>query len=131
MTRIVDFAAEVGQDPATIGAYMKHHKMQYDRKTGLTDEQIAELSKQYKKPSDVVAVDNESREQLLVAQAEIIRLKDEIISLTKQASKIELLEDLQAKQEQRQEELAAELTEARQEIERLKNRSLWQRLMNK
>lgn len=144
--RIVDFAEERNVDGATVGAYMKNHQMKYDRKTGLTDNQIKILSEKYPLPAaEVVVMDNESRDkllesqaQLLKAQAEISHLKDEIIRLTEQTAKIALLEDMQSKQEQREQELTAEvqskdveLIEARHEIERLRKRGLWQRIVNK
>ena len=150
--RIVDFAKERNVDPQVIGAWMKRHDMPYDKTKGLTKKQIEQLSEQYPPITEVIAVDNESREALIQAQQDIIRLQAEIVNLTKRSAKLELLEDLSQRQQEQMQELQeqisakdteisikdndlstkdAELEEAKKEIERLKSRGFWDRLFNR
>ncbi len=151
--KLVDFARDRLVEPQTVRIYMKHHGMEYDTEHGLTDEQIKELSEKYPEPAQKIVeqIEDATTKALLSAQDEIIRLQKQVQKLTEdtarmllleektqaltdtnreQAERIEKLKVDKAVSDKEQEHLQTKVTEQEQEIERLKSRNLWQRILN-
>lgn len=131
MTSLTAFAKERNVDPKAISIYMKRHKIDYDKSKGLTDEQIAMLDKVYPVPKPVVVVNGldieeerklreeleQTQKKLAIALDSLNKAKDSILELTEKANKIEFLE--------------SKADEQQQELERLKSRTLLERIFNK
>lgn len=151
--KLVDFARDRLVEPQTVRIYMKRHGMEYDTEHGLTDEQIKELSEKYPEPAQKIVeqIEDATTKALLSAQDEIIRLQKQVQKLTEdtarmllleektqaltdtnreQAERIEKLKVDKAVSDKEQEHLQTKVTEQEQEIERLKSRNLWQRILN-
>lgn len=151
--KLVDFARDRLIEPQTVRIYMKRHGMEYDTEKGLTDEQIEKLSEKYPEPAKKIVeqIEDATTKALLSAQDEIIRLQKQVQKLTEDTARMLLLEEKtqaltdtnkeQAEQieklkvdkavsDKEQEHLQTKVTEQEQEIERLKSRNLWQRILN-
>ena len=124
MLTLSAFARGRDVEPKTVSIYMKRHKMTYDKDKGLTDEQIAILDEVYPIPKPVVVIqglpaeeERKLREDLQVALQRLSVAQERIVELTEKNATLQLLEDKASLQEQ--------------ELQRLKSRSLWERLINK
>lgn len=124
MLTLSAFARGRDVEPKTVSIYMKRHKMTYDKDKGLTDEQIAILDEIYPIPKPVIVVnglpaeeERQLREELDEVRKKLDVAKDKIIELTERNATLQLLEDKASLQEQ--------------ELQRLKSRNLWERLINK
>lgn len=143
MVKISEFARARGVEPDTVSQYMRRHGMDYDKEQGLTEEQQEELEKMYPSPSalEVVPVDPEKEklredlqdkeQELKEAYKKIMQLQDEKAALIEKASKVAFLEDLQEKKEQELKEKEQLILEKTGELEKLKHRGLWARILNK
>lgn len=127
-----DFARTRGVDPKTVSIYMVRHGMIYDKERGLSPDQIEKLDAVYPLPAPIQIVeDTESIKKLIATQEQLIKLQDEYSELKGQLLlaanekyKMELLE-------QKSEEQDARIRQLEEENHRLKNRNLWQRILNK
>lgn len=144
ITTITEFARERGVSPETVGAYLhrKYNKYQYDRTRGLSAEALEWLDQKYPVKNPVVIVDHETIEAL---QAKIIKLQDEQKALLvekseleKKVGRLELLEDTAQRQAEEVRDLQKELVSKDatirlrdEEITRMKQRSLIERILNK
>ena len=124
MLTLSAFAKGRDVEPKTVSIYMKRHNMTYNKDKGLTDEQIAILDEVYPIPKPVIVVNGLSaeeerqlREELDEVRKKLDVAKDKIIELTERNATLQLLEDKASLQEQ--------------ELQRLKSRNLWERLINK
>ena len=124
MLTLSAFARGRDVEPKTVSIYMKRHNMTYNKDKGLTDEQIAILDEIYPIPKPVIVVNGLSaeeerqlREELDEVRKKLDVAKDKIIELTERNATLQLLEDKASLQEQ--------------ELQRLKSRNLWERLINK
>lgn len=124
MLTLSAFARGRDVEPKTVSIYMKRHNMTYNKDKGLTDEQIAILDEVYPIPKPVIVVNGLSaeeerqlREELDEVRKKLDVAKDKIIELTERNATLQLLEDKASLQEQ--------------ELQRLKSRNLWERLINK
>lgn len=124
MLTLSAFARGRDVEPKTVSIYMKRHNMTYNKDKGLTDEQIAILDEIYPIPNPVIVVNGLSaeeerqlREELDEVRKKLDVAKDKIIELTERNATLQLLEDKASLQEQ--------------ELQRLKSRNLWERLINK
>lgn len=155
---ISEFARQRGKEPQAISRYVSRHPeiQKYTRKDGKTLELLPEaerlLNAVYPLPQPIEIIeDTESRRKLIQAQELIIQLQRELQEKTKLIAKAEatqiLLEDkdrqltesrerIEEEKErthianQRAEEAEKAAKEASYEIDRLKNRSLWERIRN-
>ena len=124
MLTLSAFARGGDVEPKTVSIYMKRHNMTYNKDKGLTDEQIAILDEIYPIPKPVIVVnglpaeeERQLREELDEVRKKLDVAKDKIIELTERNATLQLLEDKASLQEQ--------------ELQRLKSRNLWERLINK
>lgn len=124
MLTLSAFARGRDVEPKTVSIYMKRHNMTYNKDKGLTDEQIAILDEIYPIPKPVIVVnglpaeeERQLREELDEVRKKLDVAKDKIIELTERNATLQLLEDKASLQEQ--------------ELQRLKSRNLWERLINK
>ena len=124
MLTLSAFARGRDVEPKTVSIYMKRHNMTYNKDKGLTDEQIAILDEIYPIPKPVIVVnglpaeeERQLREELDEVRKKLDVAKDKIIELTERNATLQLLEDKARLQEQ--------------ELQRLKSRNLWERLINK
>lgn len=124
MLTLSAFARGRDVEPKTVSIYMKRHNMTYNKDKGLTDEQIAILDEIYPIPKPVIVVnglpaeeERQLREELDEVRKMLDVAKDKIIELTERNATLQLLEDKASLQEQ--------------ELQRLKSRNLWERLINK
>lgn len=124
MLTLSAFARGRDVEPKTVSIYMKRHNMTYNKDKGLTDEQIAILDEIYPIPKPVIVVnglpaeeERQLREELDDVRKKLDVAKDKIIELTERNATLQLLEDKASLQEQ--------------ELQRLKSRNLWERLINK
>lgn len=131
MTSLTAFAKERNVDPKAISIYLKRHKIDYDKSKGLTDEQIEMLDKVYPVPKPVIVVNGldideerklreeleQTQKKLSIALESLNSAKDKIVELTEKVADVQLLETKNDEQQK--------------ELERLKNRTFWERLVNK
>lgn len=124
MLTLSAFARGRDVEPKTVSIYMKRHNMTYNKDKGLTDEQIAILDEIYPIPKPVIVVnglpaeeERQLREELDDVRKKLDVAKDKIIELTERNATLQLLEDKASLQEQ--------------ELQRLRSRNLWERLINK
>ena len=124
MLTLSAFARGRDVEPKTVSIYMKRHNMTYNKDKGLTDEQIAILDEIYPIPKPVIVVnglpaeeERQLREELDEVRKKLDVAKDKIIELTESNATLQLVEDKASLQEQ--------------ELQRLKSRNLWERLINK
>ena len=126
--KIKDFAAQHGLEQQAVRKYLKRHpelKIQRQgREIELSDEVVEQLEKQYPPPKPVQVIQgvpHEEHERVLrqvqELQAKLIESQEKQLELTQQLA-----------QEQQKTLL---LEQKDQEIERLKGRTLWERILNK
>lgn len=136
---VSEFAQERQVSPGAVYAYMRKHKQELDghliregRNVNLDDWAIDFLSKSYPLPAPIpVAVDYESREKYTQALEEISRLQKRIIELEQEQAKAKATALLLAEKSSELEAEREKVTELTTEAERLRSRSLWQRIRNK
>lgn len=136
---ITEFAKERQVNPTVVNNYIHSHKEELSghmEKKGkyvfLDDWAIEFLGKRYPVPAPVpVIVDTESREKYLQALEEISQLKDRIIELEADKAKAQATALLLAEKSSELEAERQKVTELTTEAERLRSRSLWQRIRNK
>ena len=152
---ISEFAEERGRKTGTVSKYIREHPKEFEGhvtqagKSIILDEiAVSILDAKYPMPKPVTIIGGIPKEEhyhvVQEKDREIQKLQQQLIALQNESSKmqyrlgqLELLEDLtqqkdeqlQAKQQELNEASIA-LKEKEAEIERLKNRSLWQRIRN-
>lgn len=160
MVLLTSFAESRNEKPDTIRKYISRHKEKFEghcsfsgTKMEIDDEAMLMLDQVYPLPKPIEIIeDTESRKELIKAQKLIIQLQQKISEQSMALAKAEanklLLEDkeeqlkekkaeiLQIKAEISNEKARADVERARaedaqKEIERLKNRSLFERILNK
>lgn len=146
MQLLRDFAAARNIKTDTVRKYMYRKKETFSGHTQKTEHglqldevALAALEEIYPLPRPVEVVeDTESRRQLILAQQMIIQLQQQMAELQSKAALADaqqlLLEDKNARIDELQtEKKAAEerAAAAETEIQRLQNRSLWERIRNK
>ena len=90
MVRIKDFAESHNVGDKAVSRWMKLHHIEYNRETGLTEEQIAILEKQYPLPQPIQIVeDTEARNKLLEVQNALILAQEALISAQAKISSLE------------------------------------------
>lgn len=154
-----DFASIRGLKSNTVAAYVNNHPeisehTTMDGKQKVLDDIAVELlDKKYPLPKPIQIIeDTESRNKLLEAQRTIIKMQQVIIEVSAekerlaiQAERVMLLETAEKEKAdkiskleadiERQDELLdrreQELSAVKQELSRLKNRSFWERILNR
>ena len=144
---VTEFARERNTEPQTVTHYMSRHGLEYDRSKGLTEAQEQYLSEQYPLPKEeVVRVieDTESLRKYTEAVEKIAELEAEKGKLTAQVARLELMEEQRESLIETNKEQSEELEQMRidkalaeqeqerlkQELERIQNRNLLQRIFN-
>ena len=135
---ITEFARLRGKEPQAISRYLKRHPEvnQFTHKKGKTVELLPEaerlLDKVYPLPRPVEIVeDTESRKELIQTQRLVIQLQQRLEEQAALIAKAEAVKLLLEDKEKQLEEEKARTEKAEKEIERLKNRTLWERIRNK
>ncbi len=110
MIRIKDFAESHNVNDKAVSRWMKLHHINYDKATGLTEEQISILEKQYPSPKPIQIIeDTEAKNKLIETQNALILAQNALISAQ---AKINTLESEKLLLESKsQEEIASLKTE--------------------
>lgn len=133
--KLQDFAKERQVKSEAVAQYIRRHKDEYDGHTRRIDnalelDEVAVelLNKKYPLPQPIeVIIDHESRDKLIKAQDVIISLQQQIMLQTERLSEIELEH---ARAQLQLEDKEGKIKELQAEIERLRNRTFWERLRN-
>ena len=136
---IAEFAEERQVSPSAVYAHIRKNREKFNghitkkgRNAFLDDYAIELLSKPYPVPAPIpVAVDYDSREKYTQALEEISRLQKRIIELEQEQAKAKATALLLAEKSSELEAEREKVTELTTEAERLRSRSLWQRIRNK
>ncbi len=160
MILLTNFAESRNEKPDTIRKYINRHKDEFEghcsfcgTRMEIDDYAVKMLNQLYPLPKPVEIIeDTESRKELIKAQKLIIQLQQKIseqsLALAKAAANKILLEDKEEQLKEKRNELdeakqeisfqraradaeKAKAEEAQREIDRLKNRGLLERLLNK
>ena len=151
---ISEFASTRGIKTGTVSKYIREHQNEFDGHTYrdgktvvLDDMAIAMLDAKYPQPVAIVhGIPTEEHYAIVQAkdreihdlQQQIIRIQAENEKAQYRLGQLELLEDQAAKKEEelkkiqnQLQEKAQELMNANEEVERMRKRTLWQRIRNK
>lgn len=119
-----EFAKERSQDVSAIKMYMKRHGLEYDRKTGLTDEQLVVLDTQYPLPKPVTVVNGVPESDYIDALERLEKAKDKMFELQNKLFDVQLQISEQKTDklllEEKTENLKKELVEKADEISKLR-----------
>ena len=138
-----DFARQRNQDVSAIKMYMKRHGLDYDRTTGLTDEQLAILDEQYPLPKPVTILNGIPEKEYIDVLERLDKAKDKMFELQNKLFDVQLqiseqksdrllleekTENLKKELVEKADEISKlreQLTDAQKENERLRNRKLF------
>ena len=144
--KLADFAAQRNVSKDTITAYIRRNPKKFsghvtvnNRRITIDDEALDILEKKYPLPQPIQIIEDvESRAKLIQAQQLIIQLQQKIQDQTLIVAQAEtmkiLLEDKEKQLEDKGKQLEdkeKQLVDKQAEINQLKNRNLWKRILNK
>lgn len=145
MVKLSDFADQRNVSRDTVAAYIRRNPEIFEGHTTkkkkaliLDDEAVKMLDEMYPLPKPIQIIEDvESRQKLIQTQQLVIQLQQKIQDQTAIVAQAEtmkiLLEDKERQLTDKQSEIEAYRKKAEQqekEINRLKSRSLWQRIRN-